>query len=100
MTTAVIDCGKSLGMDDIDDMYADLLSLLAEDIQVSFDCSKIERIDTDKIDSLVNLVGELAITQSKLTQSAYDSRESMLPQLVGGLEQLEKHTREMQTQIL
>lgn len=57
-------------------------------------------IDTDKVDSLMNLVGEVSITQSKLTQLAYDSRESILPQLVGGLEQLEKHTREMQTQVL
>ncbi len=52
MTTAIIDCGKSLGMDDIDDMYADLLSLLAEDKQVSFDCSKIERIDTAALQML------------------------------------------------
>lgn len=41
----IIDCGDALGIANVGDMYAHLLSELAEGHSVQFDVSKIERID-------------------------------------------------------
>jgi two-component system chemotaxis sensor kinase CheA len=58
------------------------------------------RVGTDKIDTLINLVGELVITQSMLSQIGDNFNEDMLPQLIDGLAQLERNTREMQEGIM
>jgi two-component system, chemotaxis family, sensor kinase CheA len=58
------------------------------------------RVGTDKVDSLINLVGELVITQSMLSQIGDNFTEDMLPQLIDGLAQLEQNTREMQENIM
>ncbi|MDT8371416.1 MAG: chemotaxis protein CheA [Gammaproteobacteria bacterium] len=58
------------------------------------------RVGTDKIDSLINLVGELVITQSMLSQIGDNFSKEMLPQLIDGLAQLERNTREMQEGIM
>lgn len=58
------------------------------------------RVGTDKVDSLINLVGELVITQSMLSQIGDNFTESMLPQLIDGLAQLERNSREMQEAIM
>jgi two-component system chemotaxis sensor kinase CheA len=58
------------------------------------------RVSTEKIDSLINLVGELVITQSMLSQVGDNFQPDMLPQLIDGLAQLERNTREMQEGIM
>ena len=58
------------------------------------------RVGTDKIDSLINLVGELVITQSMLSQIGDNFTEDMLPKLIDGLDQLERNSREMQEAIM
>lgn len=58
------------------------------------------RVGTDKIDSLINMVGELVITQSMLSQVGDNFTEDMLPQLIDGLAQLERNTREMQEGVM
>ncbi len=58
------------------------------------------RVSTEKIDSLINLVGELVITQSMLSQVGDNFTPEMLPQLIDGLAQLERNTREMQEGIM
>ncbi|MBL4638129.1 MAG: chemotaxis protein CheA [Proteobacteria bacterium] len=58
------------------------------------------RVATDKIDSLINMVGELVITQSMLSQVGDNFTEDMLPQLIDGLAQLERNTREMQEGVM
>lgn len=58
------------------------------------------RVGTDKVDSLINLVGELVITQSMLSQLGEDFDQSRLSQLIDGLEQLERNTRELQEGIM
>jgi two-component system chemotaxis sensor kinase CheA len=58
------------------------------------------RVSTEKIDSLINLVGELVITQSMLSQVGDNFKPDMLPQLIDGLAQLERNTREMQEGIM
>lgn len=58
------------------------------------------RVGTEKLDSLINLVGELVITQSMLSQLGENFEISRLPQLIDGLEQLERNTRELQEGIM
>jgi len=58
------------------------------------------RVSTEKVDSLINLVGELVITQSMLSQLGDNFDPSRLAQLIDGLEQLERNTRELQEGIM
>lgn len=58
------------------------------------------RVGTEKVDSLINLVGELVITQSMLSQLGENFDLSRLTQLMDGLEQLERNTRELQEGIM
>jgi two-component system chemotaxis sensor kinase CheA len=58
------------------------------------------RVDLDRIDRLVNMVGELVITQAMLgQQSSHFSVESH-PELVQGLQELSHHTRELQESVM
>ncbi|MBT8438456.1 MAG: chemotaxis protein CheA, partial [Gammaproteobacteria bacterium] len=61
------------------------------------------RVGIDKVDALINMVGELVITQSMLSQiSSYlakgDTRA--LEKLLDGVSQLERNTRELQESVL
>jgi two-component system chemotaxis sensor kinase CheA len=58
------------------------------------------RVDIDKADALVDLVGELVITQSMLSQLSDNFSLGDLPKLHEGIEQLERHTRDMQEAIM
>ncbi len=58
------------------------------------------RVGIDKIDSLINLVGELVITQSMLGQIGHDFSNDKLQRLQEGLIQLEQNTREMQESVM
>ncbi len=54
------------------------------------------RVAIEKIDMLINLVGELVITQSMLGQFAEDFDMSRIEQLRDGLSQLSRNSRELQ----
>lgn len=54
------------------------------------------RVGIDKIDSLINLVGELIITQSMLSRFADDFDMSQIEDLRDGLGQLTRNSRELQ----
>lgn len=58
------------------------------------------RVDTSKIDTLINMVGELVITQSMLSLIGEHFNLSKLDQLKNGLSQLERHTRELQESVM
>ncbi|MDX1342141.1 MAG: chemotaxis protein CheA [Reinekea sp.] len=58
------------------------------------------RVSIDKIDSLINMVGELVITQSMLGQIGHDFSVDKLQRLQEGLMQLEQNTREMQESVM
>ncbi len=58
------------------------------------------RVDTAKIDTLINMVGELVITQSMLSLVGEHFEISKLDQLKNGLSQLERHTRELQESVM
>jgi two-component system chemotaxis sensor kinase CheA len=58
------------------------------------------RVGIDKIDHLINIVGELVITQSMLDQVGENFDESKIVQLRDGLSQLERNTRELQESVM
>ena len=58
------------------------------------------RVGIDKVDSLINLVGELVITQSMLSELGSDFDMSKLDRLANGLEQLLHNTRELQESVM
>jgi len=58
------------------------------------------RVDTGKIDTLINMVGELVITQSMLSLVGEHFEMNKLDQLKNGLSQLERHTRELQESVM
>ncbi len=57
------------------------------------------RVGIDKVDELVNLVGELVITQSMLSQTNEDDSGNQ-DKLRDGLAQLERNTRELQESVM
>ncbi|TPG36398.1 chemotaxis protein CheA [Roseomonas nepalensis] len=58
------------------------------------------RVDVAKIDRLVNLVGELVINQAMLVQLGTTLPPSLCPGLIGGLETLSQHLRELQEGVM
>ena len=64
------------------------------------------RVETSKIDQLINMVGELVITQSMLQQigdemySKAEYNSQLVDRLRSGLQQLERHTRELQQKVM
>lgn len=58
------------------------------------------RVDTSKIDSLVNLIGELVITQSMLTQVSSDMPGEPHEKLQNAIEELTRNTREIQESVM
>ncbi|MCW8932552.1 MAG: chemotaxis protein CheA [Gammaproteobacteria bacterium] len=58
------------------------------------------RVGTNKVDTLINMVGELVITQSMLSQMGDEFSMDKLEGLREGLAQLERNTRELQESVM
>jgi two-component system chemotaxis sensor kinase CheA len=58
------------------------------------------RVGIDKVDALINMVGELVITQSMLNQLGEDFSMERVQRLQEGLAELEQHTRELQENVM
>ena len=58
------------------------------------------RVDTDKIDTLINLVGELVITQSMLSDLGSRFEMTQMPVLLERMAQLERNTRDIQERVM
>src|SRR5690606_23311831 len=58
------------------------------------------RVATAKVDALVDIVGELVITQTMLTQLVDDFAPERLTWLRAGVDQLARHTRDLQDAVL
>ncbi|HEX7115048.1 MAG TPA: chemotaxis protein CheA [Steroidobacter sp.] len=58
------------------------------------------RVSTEKIDELMNTVGELVITQSMLNQLGAKFTGTVAEQLRSGLAQLERNVRELQESVM
>lgn len=73
--------------------------VLVERRKTDTDTSSI-RVDIHKVDSLVNLVGELVITQSMLTLIGEELAENLSERLATALRELERNTRDLQEGIM
>ncbi|HEY4293490.1 chemotaxis protein CheA [Luteibacter sp.] len=69
------------------------------DVAMNSESSSV-RVGIEKIDMLINLVGELVITQSMLSQFHDGVDASQLEMLRQGLAQLGRHTRELQESVM
>ncbi|MDH3326651.1 MAG: chemotaxis protein CheA [Gammaproteobacteria bacterium] len=58
------------------------------------------RVSIDKVDDLINMVGELVITQSMLGQLGENVTPDSIEKLQDGLAQLERNTRELQESVM
>ncbi|MCY0093495.1 chemotaxis protein CheA [Hoeflea ulvae] len=58
------------------------------------------RVDLERVDRLINLVGELVINQSMLAQSVSDSHTGGTSALNVGLDELQQLTREIQDSVM
>lgn len=62
--------------------------------------SRSIRVDVDRVDRLVNLVGELVITQAMLTEQALGLPAETYPTLIQGIEALAQSARELQESVM
>ena len=58
------------------------------------------RVSVDKVDQLINLVGELVITQAMLAQNSKDVDTALHQQMASGLADLERNTRDLQEAVM
>ncbi|MBF5096426.1 chemotaxis protein CheA, partial [Azospirillum sp. INR13] len=58
------------------------------------------RVDLDKIDRLVNMVGEMVITQAMIAEHLRDLPPGQFQELLEGLESLAQHTRELRESVM
>ncbi|MCW5236880.1 chemotaxis protein CheA [Verminephrobacter eiseniae] len=58
------------------------------------------RVDVKKVDQLINLVGELVITQAMLAQNSRGLDASAHQQLLAGLADLDRNTRDLQESVM
>ncbi|MCP4326559.1 MAG: chemotaxis protein CheA [Alteromonadales bacterium] len=58
------------------------------------------RVGVDKVDNLINLVGELVITQSMLSELGTDFEMAKVERLTSGLVQLLQNTKELQESVM
>jgi two-component system, chemotaxis family, sensor kinase CheA len=58
------------------------------------------RVSVEKVDQLINLVGELVITQAMLAQNSQGLDQAVHQQLASGLADLERNTRDLQEAVL
>lgn len=58
------------------------------------------RVDVEKVDRVVNLVGELVINQAVLTRLGQEIPPDLCPALLGGIETLSQQLRELQESVM
>ena len=58
------------------------------------------RVDLDRVDRLIDLVGELVINQAMLAQRVHEAGLARASNVAGGLDELEQLTREIQDSVM
>ncbi|RRS05263.1 chemotaxis protein CheA [Aquabacterium soli] len=71
----------------------------AEKPQAALEASTI-RVSVEKVDQLINLVGELVITQAMLAQNSRGLDPVLYQQLTSGLTDLDRNTRDLQEAVM
>src|SRR4030095_9074398 len=58
------------------------------------------RVATNKIDRLINLVGELVVTQAMIAQIVARFTPDRLPQLAEAVTQMDRHARDLEERVM
>jgi len=58
------------------------------------------RVSVEKVDQLINLVGELVITQAMLAQNSKQMDAALYQQMAAGLADLDRNTRDLQESVM
>jgi two-component system chemotaxis sensor kinase CheA len=58
------------------------------------------RVSVEKVDQLINLVGELVITQAMVAQNSKNVDPALCQQMAAGLADLERNTRDLQESVM
>lgn len=58
------------------------------------------RVDIEKVDKMVNMVGELVITQAMIMQRLKDIPQEYLQGVMQGISELSRHTRDLQEAVM
>ena len=58
------------------------------------------RVSIEKVDQMINLVGELVITQAMLSQTVSEIEPVVFEKLLVGMKQLERNTRDLQERVM
>jgi two-component system chemotaxis sensor kinase CheA len=58
------------------------------------------RVDISKVDKMVNMVGEIVITQAMLTQKLKDIPPQYIEKISQGIQELSRHTRDLQEAVM
>jgi two-component system chemotaxis sensor kinase CheA len=58
------------------------------------------RVDIDKVDRLINMVGEVVITQAMIAAQSNELPPQQFSMLLRGVEELSQHTRELQEAVM
>ncbi len=97
-TTARLDASELVTSDDASTTKLEINDTTSK--SMSPKKSQTIRVDLEKIDSLINLLGELVITQSMLNVFGDADQSHDDERLKNGLSQLERHTRELQEGVM
>src|SRR5690606_37337791 len=58
------------------------------------------RVGAEKVDQIINLVGQLVITQAMLVQTSHDLDPVLHDRLLNGIAQLERNARDLQEAVM
>lgn len=78
---------------------AKVVSKKSKSASASSESSSI-RVSIEKVDQMINLVGELVITRAMLAQSVSDIDPVLCEKLLSGMSQLEHNTRDIQEAVM
>ncbi len=86
--------------DPADDNITDQAAVPAKSNSGETVVSQSIRVELDKVDRLVNMVGELVITQAMLREQGSQLLVEQYPNLVQGIEELSRHIRDLQESVM
>ena len=58
------------------------------------------RVDLNKVDKMVNMVGEIVITQAMIEQKMKDIPQEYVQSVLSGVQELSRHTRDLQESVM
>lgn len=82
------------------DVRSNNIKIVADDNPARSTQSSSIRVDLEKVDRLVNMIGELVITEAMLKAQTREFTEGQFSDLMRGVSELSQHTRELQEAVM